>query len=70
MKAKIAISLNGEIRIITKEGSFETGSDKIEKLIELLNLDGLNIKLDGAIEQHRHDEPEKLYEYQGYIHNH
>lgn len=70
MKAKIMITLDGEIRMVTEEGSFEAGSDKIEKLLELLNLNGLDIKLDGAIEQHRHNDPEKLHTHQGRIHIH
>ncbi len=69
MKAKIVIALDGEIRIITEEGSFEAGSSKIEKLIKLLNLNDLDIKLTDAIEQHRHNEPEKL-QARDHVHSH
>lgn len=55
MKANIVITLDGQVNIVTTEGSFEAGSFAIEKLLSALNLDGLNISLEKPIEQHRHD---------------
>lgn len=55
MRAKIIITAEGKISIITQEGSFEEGSVGIERLLSKLGAQGLEI--DGAkeYEQHRHD---------------
>ncbi len=70
MKAKIVIGLDGSIGIVTEQGTFEAGSAKIEALLEALNLDGLDIRLEKPVEQHRHDEPEKLHTHGGHVHSH
>ena len=70
MKAKIVIGLDGSIGIVTEQGTFEAGSAKIEALLQALNLDGLDIRLEKPVEQHRHDEPEKLHAHGGYVHSH
>ena len=70
MKAKIVIGLDGSIGIVTEQGTFEAGSAKVEALLKALNLDGLDIRLDKPMEQHRHDEPDKLHAHGGQVHSH
>jgi len=56
MKAEFVITTDGQLRLITQEGSFEQGSTKLRLLIAQLAASGLNISLEGEIEQHRHDQ--------------
>ena len=70
MKANIVITLDGQVNIVTTEGTFEAGSLAIDKLLAALNLDGLNIKLDQPIEQHRHDGPEHVHAHSHADHSH
>lgn len=72
MKAKVVILPTGEISIVTQEGTFEGGQGKINALLAALNLEGLNIKLDKPMEQHRHDGPEGVHAHShgGYTHSH
>lgn len=70
MKARIVIGLDGNVGIITDEGTLESGSDRIKNLLRSLNISGLDIELDGEIEQHRHDEPDRLHAHGGLMHSH
>jgi hypothetical protein len=63
MVTNIIITLEGEVLIVTQEGTFEAGKEVIEKLLEELKLEGIDLSLDKPIEQHRHG-PE------GHIHAH
>ena len=56
MKAQIVITPEGKVMLVTREGDFEAGSKKIKALLEALKLQGLDISLEGPIEQHRHDD--------------
>jgi hypothetical protein len=56
MKANIVILPTGEVSIVTQEGAFEAGKERIEALLQALKLQGLKIDLAGQIEQHRHDD--------------
>ena len=60
MKANIVITLDGQINIITQEGTFEAGAGQIRRLLAELAGQGLTISLDGQIEQHRHDHPDQV----------
>lgn len=56
MKAQIVVTLDGEIQVITREGNFEEGRLAIEQLLATLKAQGVNVELDGPVEQHRHDD--------------
>ncbi|RJO61782.1 MAG: hypothetical protein C4542_05555 [Dehalococcoidia bacterium] len=55
MLAEIVISPNGDVSIITREGTFASGTEKITAFLQQLQAKGLNVE-DVKIEQHRHDE--------------
>ena len=61
MKANIVITLEGQVQIITQEGSFEAGQAKIAALLAALQAQGLEISLDGPVEQHRHGPNDNLH---------
>lgn len=54
MKAEIVISPFGEVTIITREGSFAEGTERISMLLEALKARGVAVE-DVKFEQHRHD---------------
>lgn len=57
MRADIVITLDGQIRLITQEGSFEEGKVRLEGLLKALKVQGVEVQLEGPVEQHRHDDP-------------
>lgn len=63
MKAQVVITLDGQVSIITQEGTFQAGLVTIEKLLDILKAGKINIELTGQVEQHRHDDP-------GQVHHH
>jgi hypothetical protein len=67
MKAQIVITLDGQIQVVTQEGTYEGGKLAIEKLLARLNAQGLKIELTGPVEQHRHDDPAQV---RGHVHSH
>jgi hypothetical protein len=67
MKAQIVITLDGQIQVVTQEGTYESGKLAIEKLLARLSAQGLKIELSGPVEQHRHDEPGRV---QRHVHSH
>lgn len=54
MKAEIVISPSGEVTIITREGSFVEGTERISALLEALRAARVAVE-DVKFEQHRHD---------------
>lgn len=70
MKARIVITLEGEVSIVTAEGSFEEGQQKINEILAGLKAQGINLDLVGQVEQHRHDDPEHLTRHQALDHHH
>lgn len=58
IKATVTITPDGEMMIITNDGTFADGLKSIAELSEQLEKDG--IKIDGSpkFERHRHDEGE------------
>lgn len=56
MKADIVISPRGEVTIVTREGTFESGTGKIEALLNELRASGIEIVGEPKFEQHRHDD--------------
>jgi hypothetical protein len=69
MVTNIVITLEGEVLIVTQEGTFEAGKEVIEKLLEELNLQGIELSLDKPIEQHRHGPEDHVY-VRSHIHAH
>lgn len=66
MKAQIVITLDGQVSVVTQEGSFENGKLAIDKLLASLKAQGLTIELTGPVEQHRHDDPDQVH---GHVHS-
>lgn len=57
MKAKAVILPDGSISIITQEGTFDDGKERILRLAKELELEGVSISTsDKDFEQHRHDD--------------
>jgi len=54
MKARIVIGLDGKVQMVTDEGTFEEGSEKLERVLKALNLEGIDIAMTQPPEQHRH----------------
>lgn len=55
MKAEIVISPSGEVTVVTREGTFAGGVEKITALLEALRSAGVAVE-DAKFEQHRHDD--------------
>lgn len=55
MQADITIGLDGEVTVITREGTYQGGVEKITALLEALKSRGVNIE-GVKVEQHRHDD--------------
>jgi hypothetical protein len=54
---KIALLPDNTVMIAVTEGAdFPEAKRKIEALVASLGVEGFSVKLDGAVEQHRHDE--------------
>lgn len=58
MKAEVVISPSGEVTIVTREGTFDGGKEKVEQLLARLKASGVKIQGEPKFEQHRHDEEE------------
>lgn len=54
--AEIAISPDGKLTIVTRQGTFTEGAEKIAKFTESLEISGIKITAGPRIEQHRHNE--------------
>lgn len=67
MKAQIVITLDGQVQVVTQEGTYEGGKLAIEKLLASLKAQSLNIELTGPVEQHRHDDPGQVHQH---VHSH
>lgn len=55
MKAEIAISPDGKVTVVTREGTFAGGTERLARLIANLKKGGIKVE-DVRFEQHRHDE--------------
>lgn len=57
MKARAVILPDGQISIITQEGTFEEGKAAVQRLMAALGAEGVEVTIDPAkdFEQHRHD---------------
>jgi hypothetical protein len=55
MLADIIISPDGAIQVITREGSFAEGKEKVESILEDLRASGMNVSAETKFEQHRHE---------------
>lgn len=69
MKAKIVITLDGQVSVVIEDGTFEAGRGAIEKLMSQLQAAGLDMALIGQVEQHRHDDPDHLARHVALDHN-
>ncbi|WP_157833517.1 hypothetical protein [Desulfotruncus alcoholivorax] len=54
MKAEIAISPDGKVTVVTREGTFAGGTERLSQLIANLRKGGIEVE-DVRFEQHRHD---------------
>jgi len=54
ISANIVITLDGQMSIITREGSFDEGKARIEAILASLDLEGIKVDLDRPVEQHKH----------------
>ena len=57
MQAQIVVTLDGQVSIVTRGGSFAEGKAAIEKLLGALQAQGVDVQLTRPVEQHRHDDP-------------
>ncbi len=57
MQVQVVITLDGQVSIVTREGSFAEGKAVIERLLDALQAQGVNVQLTRPVEQHRHDDP-------------
>lgn len=55
MKAEIAISPGGKVTVVTREGTFAGGTERLARLVSDLKKGGIEVE-DVRFEQHRHDE--------------
>lgn len=69
MKAKIVITNDGKIMVVTEEGTFEEGKQAIMKLLAELQASGITFEEIGAVEQHRHDDEEVHQHHHHHEHN-
>jgi len=71
MRVRIVVK-DGKLGFFTEDGTFEQGGKQIFALRQQLGLAGLDIALDGPVEQHRHDDqPARTYNEQGQVsHSH
>lgn len=56
MEIQIVIERSGKLSIFIKEGTFEEGKIKIEKLLKDLQLEGIEFSVIGDVERHTHDQ--------------
>lgn len=66
MKANIVVTLEGDIQIITQEGTFEGGKERLEELMARLKASGISIN-NPTFEQHRHDDEAHVH---AHVHAH
>jgi len=65
VKARIVITTDGQVSVFVDEGTMETGREAIERLFAALAAQGVSVRWDGKVEQHRHDR-----EAVGHVHVH
>ena len=53
---RIAIQDNGMVTIFTDDGTFKAGKEMTEKILALLQADGVDFDEIGQTEQHRHED--------------
>jgi hypothetical protein len=63
MQAQICITLDGQVSVITREGTFEAGRQRTEALLNELAAGGLEVSLTRPVEQHRHDPAKSVQDY-------
>jgi hypothetical protein len=63
MKAQIVITLDGQVQVVTQEGTYELGKAAIKALLAKLEAQGLKVELSGPVEQHRHDDPGQVQQH-------
>ncbi len=68
LAARVVVTLDGKVSVITTEGTFEDGKGKIEGLLAQLGAQGLTITLERPIESHRHDDPQMAARHHAYWH--
>jgi hypothetical protein len=56
MLADIIIGPDGTIQVITQEGTFSEGKEKVGALLNDIRASGLKVSPDTKFEQHRHDD--------------
>ncbi len=56
MRARIVILPDGGVTIITDEGTFAEGAERINTLLEALGAQGIQFTAINPPEQHRHDD--------------
>ncbi|HID87445.1 MAG TPA: hypothetical protein EYP55_08720 [Anaerolineae bacterium] len=54
MKAKVVITLDGQVSVFVEEGTFDEGRLAIARLLKELESQGLDFESVGEVEQHRH----------------
>jgi hypothetical protein len=55
VRAEIIISPNGEVAVVTREGTFQEGAARISAFLDALRARGVEVA-ETKFEQHRHDE--------------
>jgi|GEM_PF-1274453 len=70
MRVRIVVK-DGKVGFFTETGGFVEGVEQLIALQQQLGLAGLNVQMDGPVEQHRHDDqPAQTYTEQGQLHTH
>lgn len=70
MKVRVTIGPNGEIEVITQEGTFTEGAEKLSSLLAHLDAAGVELADISPPEQHRHDDPVHVHGHQLAGHTH
>ena len=55
MKARVVITTDGQVSVFVDEGTLETGREAIQRFFAALAAQGVSVRWDGKVEQHRHD---------------
>jgi hypothetical protein len=58
MRVQITVDRDGKITLITQNGTFTAGVDKINEILAALSAEGIDIQQVNPPEQHRHDDPQ------------
>jgi hypothetical protein len=64
MRAQITVGRDGKITIITQNGTFTAGVEKINEILAALKTEGIEITKADSPEQHRHDDPQHSHLHQ------